>query len=74
MFRSASTLFLIKGNGDEDHESILSYYKDQLEDVGCDVHDFAEEDGWDVSKKDFTDVVTGKIVRKYIKDLMAPAA
>jgi hypothetical protein len=63
-----------KGNGVTEHKLILAYYQDQLDDVSCDISDFAETDGWDVNKKDFTDVVTGKIVRKYIKDLLAPAS
>ena len=61
-----------RGNPDSKHKAIYKYYKDTVEEIGLGIEDFASEDGWDVNKKDNTDVVTGKLVRKYIKDLHAP--
>lgn len=55
------------------HKGIYKYYTDQIEEFGFDISDFAESEGWDVNKADFTEIVTGKTVRKYIKDLLAPS-
>lgn len=55
------------------HKGIFKYYANQLEEFDFDITDFAESDGWDVNKQDFTEIVTGKTVRKYIKELLAPS-
>lgn len=60
-------------NPEPAHKSIYKYYTTQLDDFGFDAFDFAEDTGWDVNKKDFTEIVTGKTVRKYIKELLAPS-
>lgn len=56
----------------KDHLDVLDFYKDQLDPYGFDVQDFAILGGWDVSKQDVTQVVTGKTVRKYLDELTKP--
>lgn len=55
----------------KEHTSILRYYQTQLDDFGFDENDFAELGGWDVSKLDTTEIVTGKTVKKYLDQLNA---
>lgn len=66
-------LYRCKNNcADEKHLSIFAFYKEELDELGFAAEDFADENGWDISKQDVTKIVTGKTVRKYIKDLLAP--
>lgn len=51
------------GTADKSHLKVLADYLPQLEEFGMDISDFTKE--WDVSKTDVTEVVTGKIARKY---------
>jgi len=60
------------GNPSEEHLAILEYYSGELDELGFDASDFAENDGWDINRKNTTEVVTGKTVRKYIKELHTP--
>lgn len=66
-------LYRCKNNcASEEHMNIFSFYKDQLAPYGFDIEDFAILGGWDISKIDTTQIVTGKTVMKYIDELLAP--
>jgi hypothetical protein len=51
------------GTATKSQLKILDDYKSQLDEFGMDISDFTKE--WDISKTDVTEVVTGKIARKY---------
>lgn len=51
------------GTPDKNHLEILSTYQEQLDEYGFDIMDFAKE--WDISKTELSEIVTGKIARKY---------
>lgn len=51
------------GTADSEQLAILSKYKDQLDELGLTINEFAKE--WDVDKKDLSSIVTGKVARKY---------
>ena len=66
-------LYRCKNNcADADHWDVFNFYSDELAELGMTAEDFAIENGWDISKKDPAQIVTGKTVNKYIKDLLAP--
>ena len=48
---------------DEAQQLILDSYKDQLDEYGFSIDDFTNE--WDIDKKELSQIVTGKIVKKY---------
>lgn len=54
------------GTADPEHLEVLESYKTQLDEFGLDINDFTKE--WDVSKTDTSEIVTGKIARKYNQD------
>lgn len=60
------------GTPDKSQLEILKSYQEQLDEYGFDISDFTKE--WDVSKEDLTEIVTGKIARKYNqeKSLFSP--
>lgn len=62
---------MIAGNPDRTQLSIYEYYKPRLSQFGFSTHEFATHAGWDISKKDNRDIVSGHIVREYIKELEA---
>lgn len=51
------------GTPDQTHLDILETYQSQLDELGLEVRDFTVE--WDVHKTDLSEIVTGKIARKY---------
>ena len=54
------------GTPDKEQSKILKQYKEQLDELGLDITDFTKE--WDINKEDFSEIVTGKIARKYNQD------
>ncbi len=57
------------GTPDKEHEEVLATFKSQLDEYGFDISDFTTE--WDVDKKDTSQIVTGKIVKQYQKQINA---
>lgn len=51
------------GTPDKSQLEILKSYQDQLDEYGLDITDFTVE--WDISKENLSEIVTGKIARKY---------
>lgn len=51
------------GTSDKKQDEILKTYQPQLDELGLDVCDFAIE--WDIDKKDYDQVVYGKVAKKY---------
>ena len=61
-------LFRCKAGTPEDkHRSIYEFYLNDVSEYGFDATDFSVE--WDVDKADFSKIVTGKTVKKYIAEL-----
>jgi hypothetical protein len=55
------------GTPTNEHLNIYSFYLQDVSEYGLDSTDFSIE--WDIDKNDFSKIVTGKIVKKYISDL-----
>lgn len=61
-------IFRVKaGTQDQDHQAIYDSYADQLNEFGFDAEDFTKE--WDISKINSKEIVTGKIARKYNREV-----
>jgi hypothetical protein len=60
-------IFRIKaGTGSDDQLDTFSFYEEQLSSFGYDVFDFTSE--WDIDKADNTNIVTGRVAKRYNKD------
>lgn len=55
------------GTAEQYHLDVLSSYQSQLDELDLTLEEFTIE--WDIDKKDVTQIVTGKIVRKMNRDI-----
>lgn len=54
------------GTADDSQLKVLKSYQSQLDEYDYTIDDFTHE--WDIDKKDFSQIVIGKIAKKYNQD------